>query len=71
VLLRFVVYSYARSSPNTGHGVSQWRHKKAPLLMQQMLRMRLGVPTLTPTLALDSSERTKAFSSSRPPTLAR
>jgi hypothetical protein len=39
------------SSPNTGHAlrlVSHWRHKKAPMLMQQMLRMRLGVPTLTP-----------------------
>ncbi len=39
------------SSPNTGHAlrlVSHWRHKKAPILMQQMLRMRRGVPTLTP-----------------------
>ncbi len=39
------------STPNTEHAlrlVSHW-HKKAPMLMQQMLMMRLGVPTLTPT----------------------
>ena len=39
------------SSPNTGHAlrlVSHWRHKKVPMLMQQMLRMRFGVPSVIP-----------------------